>query len=81
MKKYRGYYIDGSCFKNQKEIDEFLKEQAINSFKIAVELFCKYRNMEASIYESEKAEVLVKQFGFTWGEVEELEIATMEAIS
>lgn len=81
MMKYRGYYIDGSCFKSKKEIDEFLREQAINSFKVAVELFCKYHSMEASIYEDEKAEVLVKQFGFTYGEVEELEIATMEAIS
>lgn len=36
--------------------------------------------MEASIYQSEKADELVKQFGFTYGEVEALEIATLESL-
>lgn len=81
MKQYRGYYIDKVIFNNEKEIDEFIKSEAIRSYKMAVELFVNNSTMENSIYCDEKAERLVNQFGFTWEQVEELEISTMQSIA
>lgn len=74
MKQYKGYYIDGFNFKNEKEIDEFLKLQAIKAYRNSVTIFMMHPIMEASVYCDEKAEILVNQFGFTWEQVEELEI-------
>ena len=33
MIKYKGYYIDNTCFKNKKEVDEFIENQAVNASK------------------------------------------------
>ena len=80
MKKYNGYYIDNVIFHNEEEIDAFLKQQAIDAFKKAIKYFCENPTMAASMYSEEKAEVLVKQFGYTWEQVEELETNTMKEI-
>lgn len=79
MKKYRGYYIDGSIFNSTTEIDEAIKHRAVESYKRAVWLFVKNHNMEASIYADQRAEFLVDQCGMTWEEVEEIEIEAMRA--
>lgn len=81
MKQYKGYYIDKVIFNNEKEIDEFLKTQAIEVYKQAVELFVNRSTMENSIYCDDKAERLVNQFGFTWEQVEKLEIETLKSIA
>lgn len=31
MKNYKGYYIDKVIFNNEKEIDDFMKDNAINA--------------------------------------------------
>ena len=77
MKQYKGYYIDKVNFFSKKDIDEFLKSQAINYFKKAVKYFAEHSTMEASIYCTEQAEKLVNNFGFTWEQVEALEIKTL----
>lgn len=81
MKQYKGYYIDKVIFHNEEEIDAFVKNQAIDAFKNAVRLFCEHSTMENSMYQDEKAEVLVNKFGYTWEEVEELEIQTLKEIA
>ena len=81
MKQYKGYYIDKVIFNNEQEIDEFIKSEAIRTYKMAVELFAQHSTMENSIYCDDKAEILVKQFGFTWEQVEEIEIETLKTVA
>lgn len=80
MKQYKGYYIDKVIFHNEKEIDDFLRQQAIDAFRMAWELFMELRTVENSIYCDEKAQRLVNQFGFTWEQIEELENQIIEEI-
>lgn len=79
MKNYKGYYIDKITFNSPADIDQFLKDQAIKTYKLAVEYFTTHPTMEASNYCHSKAEILVNQYGYTWEQVEALEIATLEA--
>lgn len=81
MTNYRGYYIDNVIFHSTEEIDNFIKAQAVDAYKKAVELFANHSTMANSIYCDEKAERLVNQFGYTWDEVEAIEISTLEAIA
>ena len=79
MKKYRGYYIDGTVFHSEAEIDFFLKEKAIQGFRIAVQMFSRNPSMEASLYAAEKAEYLNNLYGMDWDENEAIEIEAMTA--
>lgn len=81
MKQYKGYYIDKVIFHNEREIDEFLKEQAIKSYKEAVKMFAANSTIEASVWCDDKAETLVDQFDFTWEQIEEIEIEALEEIA
>lgn len=81
MKNYKGYYIDKVIFNNEQEIDEFIKAQAVKAYKTAVQIFVSHSTIEASIYCDEKAERLIKDFGFTPTEVEEIEIEVMQSIA
>ena len=74
MRQYKGYYIDKVIFHNEEEIDRFLETQAVDAYKMACRLFSERRTMENAIYCDEKAESLVNQFGYTWEQVEALEI-------
>lgn len=81
MRKYKGYYIDKVIFNNEDEIDEFIKSEAIRDYKQSVELFVNHSTIENSIYCDDKAEILVNQFGFTWEQIEELEIQVMKSVA
>lgn len=81
MRQYKGYYIDKVIFNNEKEIDEFIRNQAIEKYKQSVRWFCERPSMQFSIYSGECAERLVEQFGFTWEEIEEMEIEVMKEIA
>ena len=72
--RYRGIEIDGAVFNNQQDVDAFLKERAIESYRSAVWCFDKERSYEAAAYIDECAEKLVSQFGMDWDEVEALAI-------
>lgn len=74
MKKYKGYYIDKVVFHNETEIDEFVKQQEIREYKIRCQVFAINKNMEASIYASEQAEKLNREYGISWEELEQMEI-------
>lgn len=74
MKQYKGYYIDNVIFNNEADIDAFLEKQAVDAYKSACELFANNSTMVNSVYCDEKAEILVNRFGYTWEQVETLEI-------
>lgn len=79
MKNYKGYYIDGVWFHNENEIDKFLEEQAVKAYKTAYKMFLNHMDMAHSVFCDEKAEILVKNFGYTWSQVEALEFEVMDA--
>lgn len=81
MKKYKGYYIGEGCFKNKKEIDEFLKAQAIESYRTALKCFDMDPCMESSVICSERADKLAYQFGLTRSEIETIEIETFKSLA
>lgn len=74
MRQYKGCYIDNVIFHNAKEIDKFLENQALDAYKTACELFAIHNDMEYANYCNEKAEILVNQFGYTWEQLEAIEI-------
>ena len=77
MKQFAIY--DGVIFPHEKTIDASRKEQAVKDYKIAFELFIVHQTMKYWNYAYEKAENLVNNFGYTWEEVEELDIEFMTA--
>lgn len=79
MKQYKGYYIDKVIFNNEKEVDAFLEKQAIDAYKTACELFSIHSTIENSLFCNEKAEYLVNNFGYTWEQIEELEIQVFQS--
>lgn len=81
MTNYKGYYIDNIIFHNTEEIDSFVKKQAVDSYKKAVQLFKNHSTLANSSLCDEKAERLVKYFGFTWEQVEALEIQVLQSIA
>ena len=68
MIRYMGY-----SFNSQEEVENYLKDSAVKAYKQAIALFNQNPTMEAECYCSEKAEILVKRFGFTWEQVEKIE--------
>ena len=81
MTQYKGYYIDHVYFNSKADIDEFIKNKAIEAFKVSVELFAWNPSHERATYSHQKAEVLVKQHGLTWDEVDEIEASVYEAMA
>lgn len=81
MRQYKGYYIDETIFNTKEDIDRFLEEQAVNAYKTACKLFAETRSMSASMTMDEKAEYLVNQFGYTWEQLEAIEISVLKAIA
>ena len=74
MKKYRGYYIDKVIFSNEAEIDAFIEKQAVERFAKLNKIFANHMTMETSIACSEQAKLLHDNFGFSWEEIEAMEI-------
>lgn len=77
MRNFTNYYVDGVIFANENEINNFVKSQAVESYKTACKYFANHPTMEASVYASDLAERLVNKFGFTWFQVEELETSAL----
>lgn len=73
MKQYKGYYIDHVYFNSEADIDKYIKDQTINSYKTACEMFARHSDMEHSIYASELADRL-HDLGLNWDEIEQIEI-------
>lgn len=75
MKQYKGYYIDHIQFNSTAEIDNFIKEKAVERFKTLNKLFARHGTMEANVLCSEQADYLHDTFGFSYEDLEEMEIA------
>lgn len=78
MIQYKGYYIDHVIFDSKQDIDDFLKERAISAYKIAVQFYMEKRTNAVAQIVDEKAEYLVKHYGFSWDEIEAMEIEAMQ---
>lgn len=74
MQMYKGYYIDKVVFNSKKEIDDFIKKQAVDRFMWLNKYFADNCTMEASVACTEQARILHNKFGFSWEEIEEMEI-------
>lgn len=79
MAGYKGYCIDNVIFSSKEEIDIFLKNQAVEAYKTAVELFVNHSDLANSGNCDKKADILVNRFGFSLEDVEELEIETINS--
>lgn len=80
MKQYKGYYIDRIYFNDKSEINDFIKKQAVDRFIMLNKMFSKHPNMELSIMCSEQADRLHNLFGFSYEELEELEISVYRIV-
>lgn len=80
MTTYKGYYIDGVIFASKADIDNFLKEREVERFKKAVESFAHHPSMECAMWQTGRAENLVNNYGYTWGQVEALEIEVLRTV-
>lgn len=80
MKQYKGYYIDHIYFNNEAEIDNFIKAQAIDRYKMMCKMFARDdASMALSILMSEQADKLHNQFGMDYNEIEAIEIEVFKA--
>lgn len=69
----------GMKFKNADEIKEFNKQGNINHYRTLAKLFVNNPTIELSSMMSNIADILVKEFGMTYTEIESIEIETFTA--
>ena len=79
MTKYKGYYIDQIYFHSKAEIDAHIKQKAVEEYQRRIRYFADHLTVEASIFCTEQADLLHNIFGFSYEEIEELEIAAYAA--
>lgn len=77
MTQYKGYYIDHVHFNSKAEIDNHIKEQAVERYQQMFRYFDEHSTMEVSILCSREADRLHNIFGFSWEDIEALEIAAI----
>lgn len=65
----------GMEFKNHSELNAWNMAGHIAEYKKLAAMFGQHPSTELSSLMSDRAEVLVKQFGMTWEQIEELELA------
>ena len=78
MKQYKGYYIDHVVFNSETEINNFIKNQAVEGYKTLCTMFASKPSMELSVMMSDKAEFL-HECGMSYDEIEEIEIEAIKA--
>lgn len=74
--KYKGYYITENTSK--ADIDALVERLAVDGFKQSVRFFLRDMSQETSDYSHMKAQALIR-LGWTWEQVESLEIEVMQA--
>ena len=79
MKQYKGYYIDHVYFHSKAEIDAHIKQEAVEEYQRRIRYFADHSTMEASIFCTEQADRLHNIFGFSYEEIEAIEIAAYAA--
>ena len=79
MTQYKGYYIDRFYFHGEAEIDAHIKQKAVEEYRRRIRYFAKHSTLEASIFCTEQADLLHDNFGFSYEEIEAIEIAAYAA--
>lgn len=79
MTQYKGYYIDHIYFNSKDEIDAYIKREAVEEYQRRIRYFTDHSTIEASIFCSEQADLLHNNFGFSYEEIEAIEIAAYAA--
>ena len=79
MTQYKGYYIDHIYFHSKAEIDTHIKQQAVEAYQRLIRYFADHSTMAVSIKCSEEADRLHNIFGFSYEEIEAIEIAAYAA--
>ena len=79
MTQYKGYYIDHIHFHSKAEIDAHIKRQAVEAYQRLIRYFADHSTMAVSIKCSEAADWLHNIFGFSYEEIEAIEIAAYAA--
>lgn len=74
MIKYKNYYIDGTVFKSKNDIDEHLKNLAIERYKKLNKMFSKNPSMELSSLLSDLSIKLHDEHKLSYKEIELLEM-------
>ena len=75
MAQYKGYYIDHIYFNSKAEIDDYIKQKAVDEYQRRIRYFADHSTIEASIFCSEQADLLHNNFGFSYEEIDAIEIA------
>ena len=73
MVKYKGYYIDKVVFNSKAEIDKFLEERAVESYKDLCKYFAEHPSLEASRLCGLQMNILHDVHGYSWERIEQLE--------
>ena len=79
MTQYKGYYIDHILFQSKAEIDAHIKQKAVEEYQRRIRYFANHSTMEACIFCSEQADLLHNSFGFSYEDIEAIEIAAYTA--
>lgn len=79
MEQYKGYYIDNIYFNRKDEIDDHIKQKAVEEYQRRIRYFADHPTMEASIFCTEQADLLHNNFGFSYEEIEAIEIEAYAA--
>ena len=79
MTQYKGYYIDHIYFNSKDEIDAYIKQKAVEEYQRIIRYFANHSTMEVSIFCIEQADLLHNNFGFSYEEIEAIEIAAYAA--
>lgn len=77
--QYKGYYIDNIYFNRKDEIDDHIKQKAVEEYQRRIRYFADHSTMEASIFCTEQADLLHNNFGFSYEEIEAIEIEAYAA--
>lgn len=79
MKRYRGYYIDGTVFRSEAEIDKFYRDSIIQKIKTFKDMMSRYadrysrRELNRIAQEiTDREQILFTDYGMTWEEIEAL---------
>ena len=79
MTQYKGYYIDNIFFHSKAEIDAHIKQQAVEKFQMLNKFYAERPDRGVALLCNEQAERLHDIFGFSWEEIEEMEVAAYTA--
>lgn len=75
MTQYKGYYIDKVIFHSKADIDAFIKKQTIEKYQMLCKMFAKDASMALIAMMRPYEERLHNEFGLSYEEIEQLEIA------